>query len=157
MAGWRFASAPHRREQDDGQVAEVGIFANALTKLEAIHDGHGDVGNHKIRPIGSRHREAFGTIVRDADHIACICEKAAQHFRLDAAVLDNENVCHIDQCYRKVAPLRSDWQLASVPTLAIAATVELRSVLSIVYESRKQAGSSLPCRCDQYIRRAPRR
>ena len=84
----------HGRQEDDGQGVQVGVGAQAVTELEAIHHRHGDVADHQIGAQGPRQAQPLGPVVSQADLITRLDQDPAQHLRLDTAVFDDQDVGH---------------------------------------------------------------
>ena len=78
------------REDDNGQVGDVFVLLNVMHHREAVHHGHGDIGEDEVGHLPNSHFESFLSVLGH-DDIVVTAQNAVKERAQVAVVLHHED------------------------------------------------------------------
>jgi hypothetical protein len=82
------------RKDNDRQISECFLGANAGEHLDPIRLGHHQIQENKVRSKSSEEFKSFGPINRHGHVVLLLCQKPLTHVRHDSVIFDDEDLFH---------------------------------------------------------------
>ncbi len=87
----RLALAVMRGVEDDRRLADGRVAAKLPQELEAVHDGHEHIGDHKIRTVGADDRKRFVPIGGLEEPVSMVSQQRGQIGPVRGQIVDDQD------------------------------------------------------------------